>query len=221
MELVKKLNIIRGGIYLVLNPEADTELLLTRLAGALAGGLQAVQIWNNWQAGAARLDIIEAVGQLCQKHSVPLLINQEWELLLHSPWLQGVHFDKIPVNFEHIKKIVNRPFLSGITCSNNLDTVAWADESKLDYVSFCSMFPSPSAGHCDLVMPATVRRARRMTDLPIFVAGGITPQNIIKLKKETPFNGVAVISGILNAVNPQQKVKEYKDALLHPKKVQL
>jgi thiamine-phosphate pyrophosphorylase len=60
-----------------------------------------------------------------------------------------------------------------------------------------------------------------MTDLPIFVAGGISPQNIIKLKKETPFNGVAVISGILNAVNPQQKVKEYKDALLHPKKVQL
>ncbi len=218
---MEKPNAIHGGIYLVLNPDMETGLLLTRLADALAGGLQAVQIWNNWPPGAARLDIIEAAGRLCRQHNVPLLINQEWELLLQSPWLQGVHFDHIPADFDHIKKIVNRSFLSGITCSGNLDTVVWANENKLDYVSFCSMFPSPSAGSCDLVMPATVRQARGMTKLPVFVAGGVTPQNIIKLKKETPFDGVAVISGILSSANPQQKVKEYQAALTQHEKFQL
>ena len=151
---------------------------------------------------------------------MPLLINQEWELLLQSTWLQGVHFDNIPGDFEHIKKTLNRSFLAGITCSGNLDTVVWANENKLDYISFCSMFPSPSAGHCDLVMPATVRQARGITDLPIFVAGGVTPQNVIKLKEEIPFNGVAVISGILSSANPQQKVKEYQAALMHREKFQ-
>ena len=218
---MKKVSSIHRGVYLVLNPVIETELLLTRLAGALAGGLEAVQIWNNWQPGTARLDIIEATGKLCQQHNVPLLINQEWELLLQSPWLQGVHFDDIPADFEHIKKATGKSFLAGITCSSKLETVVWADENRLDYISFCSMFPSPSAGHCDLVMPATVRQAHEMTKLPIFVAGGVTPQNVIKLKKETPFDGVAVISGILSSDNPQQKVKEYRDALTHPEKVQL
>ncbi|MDO3627787.1 thiamine phosphate synthase [Mucilaginibacter sp. BT774] len=217
---MEKLNRINGGIYLVLNPGMETGLLLARLADALAGGLLAVQIWNNWQSGAARLDIIKAAGRLCQQHNVPLLINQEWELLLQSTWLQGVHFDNIPGDFEHIKKTLNRSFLAGITCSGNLDTVVWANENKLDYISFCSMFPSPSAGHCDLVMPATVRQARGITDLPIFVAGGVTPQNVIKLKEEIPFNGVAVISGILSSANPQQKVKEYQAALMHREKFQ-
>ena len=77
----------------------------------------------------------------------------------------------------------------------------------------CAMFPSPSAGSCDIVMPQTVKQARGMTGMPIFVSGGITPENIQLLKKETPFDGVAVISGILSAAHPQQKVKEYKDAL--------
>ena len=126
---MKKLSTIHGGVYLVLNPAMETELLLARLASALAGGLQAVQIWNNWPPGSVRLDIIEAIGQLCGQHNVPLLINQEWELLLQSPWLQGVHFDNIPADFEHIKKIINRSFLTGITCSSNLDTVVWADRN--------------------------------------------------------------------------------------------
>ena len=211
-----EVTMLNGGVYLVLNPEMDTELLLTRLADALSGGLQAVQIWNNWQPGAPRLDVIEAAGRLCIQYNVPLLINQEWELLLQSPWLQGVHFDSIPADFKYIKQTVDRRFIAGITCSNNLDTVTWADEHNLDYISFCSMFPSPSASQCDLVMPATVRQARKLTHLPIFVAGGVTPQNIIELKKITPFDGVAVISGILSSDTPRQKVIEYKDALHRP-----
>jgi thiamine-phosphate pyrophosphorylase len=212
MEIVEE-RLIKGGVYLVLDPSLETELLLTRLAGALTGGLQAVQIWNNWSEGAPRFDIIKAIGQLCKQYNVPLLINQEWELLLQSPWLQGVHFDDIPADFNYIKKTIGRSFVTGITCTSNLDRVIWADNNKLDYISFCSMFPSPSAGHCDIVMPATVREAHQVTKLPIFVAGGVTPQNIVELKKQTPFSGVAVISGILSSANPQQKVKEYHHAL--------
>lgn len=204
---------INGGIYLVLNPAMDTELLLTKLASALNGGLQVVQIWNNWPSEAPRLAIIEAIGKLCEAHKVPLLINQEWELLQQSHWLQGVHFDDVPEDLETIRQSIGRPFLTGITCSGDLEKVRLADEKQVDYISFCSMFPSTSASHCDLVMPAIVRAAKQMTSLPIFVAGGVTPENMISLKQATPFDGVAVISGILSAANPQQQVKSYRAAL--------
>jgi thiamine-phosphate pyrophosphorylase len=213
MEMMETTPKITGGIYLVLDPAMNQNLLLTKLASALTGGLQVVQIWNNWLPGAHKLELIEAIAILCKPYEVPLLINEDWQLLAQSPHLQGVHFDHVPAKFDIIQKTVGQPFLAGITCSGNLDTVIWANENHLDYISFCAMFPSPSAGSCDIVMPATVRQARNITTMPIFVSGGITPDNISLLKKETPFDGVAVISGILSADHPKQKVQLYKDAL--------
>lgn len=204
---------ITGGIYLVLNPAMELNLLLQKLADALKGGIQVVQIWNNWPAGADKLSLIEHIAGLCRFYRVPLLINQEWQLLQASPFLDGVHFDGIPHDFDTIKASIGKSFLAGITCSGNLDDIAWADARGLHYVSFCAMFPSPSAGSCTIVMPATVREAKKMTRMPVFVSGGMTPENIIALKKQTPFDGVAVISGLLSAANPEQKVKQYHEAL--------
>jgi thiamine-phosphate pyrophosphorylase len=204
---------ITGGIYLVVNPAMPVDVLLDKLAVALSGGIQVVQIWNNWPEGMDKLALIGSIAQLCAPYQVPLLINEEWQLLRQTTQLNGVHFDNVPTSFAAIKAAVGRPFLTGITSSDSTQNVIWAHENNLDYISFCSMFPSPSAGSCDIVMPATVRQARVITTLPIFVSGGITPENIISLKKETPFDGVAVISGLLSADDPQQKVQEYKHAL--------
>ena len=204
---------ITGGVYLVLDPAMDKDFFIEKLSSAVKTGLQVVQIWNNWLPGTNRLALIEAIAGICRPYHIPLFINEDWSLLAESPFLDGVHFDQVPVDFAKIKKTIGRPFLAGITCSGNLDTVVWADANGLNYVSFCAMFPSPSAGNCDIVMPATVRQARSLTKLPLFVSGGITVENIVQLKKETPFDGVAVISGILSANDPQQKVKQYQIAL--------
>jgi thiamine-phosphate pyrophosphorylase len=213
MEMKAEQYKINGGIYLVIDPAMDTETLLTKLSAALTAGIQAVQIWDNWKEGDDRLSLITSIGQHCKHYGVPLLINEDWKLLLESEWLQGVHFDHVPNNLASIRKLIAKPFLTGITCSGNLDTVIWAHNNQLDYISFCAMFPSPSAGTCDIVMPATVKKARTLTAMPIFVSGGITPSNIVLLKKETPFDGVAVISGILSSENPGNMVKTYQDAL--------
>lgn len=204
---------ITGGIYLVLDPARPLALILQKLEAALNGGIDVVQIWNNWNEATDKLTLIEAVGSLCRQYKVPLFINEEWQLLTQTLYLDGVHFDTIPENYNLIKEAVKRPFMAGITCSGDLSTVAWADENQLNYVSFCAMFPSPSAGSCSIVMPAVVKKAHESTSLPLFVSGGITPDNIIALKQKTPFDGVAVISGILSADDPEKQVRTYKDAL--------
>ncbi|MCD8739289.1 thiamine phosphate synthase [Mucilaginibacter roseus] len=204
---------IKGGVYLVINPAMERPALLHQLNAALRGGLTAVQIWNNWLPDANKGDYINKVAELCNSYNVPLLVNGDWGLLLSHPELDGVHFDQIPENYVEIQNTVKRRFLAGITCSGDLNAVRWAHANKLDYVSFCAMFPSSSAGSCDIVMPQTVRLAHTLTNLPLFVSGGITPDNIPQLQQRTPFNGVAVISGIMSADDPAQKVKLYHKAL--------
>lgn len=207
---------ITGGVYLVIDPAMDRSLLLSKLAPALKACITAVQLWNNWPPGTDKRAYIAAVSGLCRAYNVPLLIDNDWELLLDAPELDGVHFDTVPENYLEIKRKVARPFIAGITCSGDLEIVRWADKHKFAYVSFCAMFPSTSAGSCTIVMPSTVREARGITNMPLFVSGGITPENMLSLRKLTPFDGVAVISGIMGADDTSLKVRSYQNALNSP-----
>ena len=204
---------ITGGVYLVIDPVMDRSLMLSRLEAALKAGISAVQFWNNWLPGADKLACITAVSAICRAYRVPLLIDNDWELLIGSPYLDGVHFDALPPDYDEIQRKVGRPFIAGITCSGDLDVVRWADKNGLDYVSFCAMFPSASAGSCTIVMPSLVKTAAELNNMPVFVSGGITPENMLSLRQLTPFDGVAVISGIMSAADPFTQVKLYQDAL--------
>jgi thiamine-phosphate pyrophosphorylase len=205
---------INPGIYLVLNPAINKEELLEKLKQALQGGISMLQIWNNWPDGFTlpqKQELIRSIVRIVRGYNVPVLINEEWQLL-HQIELDGVHFDTKPDDFKQIKKVLKRKFIAGITCENNLDTIRWAEEQGLDYISFCSMFPSSSVQSCEIVRPETVKKAKEITDKPIFLSGGINHDNLNELN-HLEFEGIAVISGILNAVNPEKAARTYRNLL--------
>lgn len=203
-----------SGIYLVVDPSVDRTVLLDKVRRALEGGVGILQIWNHWPEGIEREDkeeLIESLLDIAEEYKVHVIINNDWELL-KTTRLDGVHFDEVPVDIKKIKAEVGRDFITGITCSNNLKIVMWADNYNLDYISFCAMFPSPSVNSCEIVDPKTVEKAREITDLPLFLSGGITPENIGDLD-DLDFEGVAVISGILQSDKPKESATAYKRAL--------
>jgi thiamine-phosphate pyrophosphorylase len=203
---------IKGGLYLVVDPAPGIAVLLPKVEQAIKGGVDVIQVWNNWQVGQNKTELIHLLCGLAHQYNIPVLINEEWQLLQTTD-LDGFHSDTIPGNIDEIRSAVGRPFIFGITCGNNLNTVNWATQNKADYISFCSMFPSPSAGVCEIVNKETVIAARRLTTMPIFVAGGITLANIEELRS-TQIDGVALISGIMKADNVQLTTKEFKEKLL-------
>lgn len=202
---------ITGGVYLVFDPAPGIEAVLPIVQQAIEGGISVVQIWNHFQATQNKIAFAESICRIAHPQGIPVLMNDDWQLLLHTA-LDGVHFDTPPENIETIRQQVNRPMLCGITCGNQLDRIYWANEHQLDYVSFCSLFPSASAGACEIVSPETVKQARQLTQLPIFLAGGITLQNLPQLAV-TGFNGVALISAISKAPQPQQAAAAFSQQL--------
>lgn len=202
---------ITGGVYLVVDPSMDETQLFSKLQQVLEQEIAAVQIWDHWLKTTNKKLVIEKLCALCHTHNVPVLINNDWQLLNEFN-LDGVHFDEIPANVEEVRKNLGREFIVGITCNNDLSTVEWATKHKLDYVSFCSVFPSSTSNSCDLVSFDTIRKARQIASLPIFLAGGISLDNMNKLK-ELDFDGVAVISGIMNQEDPALATRKYLSEL--------
>lgn len=213
MDMTNKKNIF-GGLYLVLDPAMKQNILLSRLQDALKAGVQVLQIWNNWPSAFdlnQKKEFIQTVTEMAERYSVPVLINEEWVLVPGSN-LAGVHLDNIPEDFSQLRQTLPPDAIVGITCGNDLSMVEWAESQQLDYISFCAMFPSSSVSGCEIVTPETVQRARLMTSMPLFVSGGIRPDNI-RLLRDLGIAGVAIISGIMNQEQPQEAVNNYTQAL--------
>lgn len=198
---------IDKGIYLIVDPSMDLEQILTKLKKVLHLPISAVQIWDNFPQDFDEKTFVESIVTTCHAFRRPVIINNRWESLMQFSF-DGVHFDIIPDNYEEILRTINRPFLRGLTCNNDLDTVRWAHFHRFDYISFCSVFPSSTANSCELINLEVVRKAINEFNLPVYLAGGITPHNLTQLS-DIAYHGIAVVSGIMLANDPLQAALQY------------
>lgn len=202
---------LKGGLYLVIDPSMNLNELLLKTEEALKGGIDVLQIWNHWKDETTKIDVIQNIVLLSHQYFVPVLINENIELLNDTD-VDGIHFDEIPQDFEQLQSSFKSNTIIGITCGNNFNKIEWAIANKIDYISFCSVFPSASVNTCDLVNKEIILKARAATDMPIFLSGGIDLTNIDTLI-DTKMDGIAVVSGIMKADNPKQASQQYQQAL--------
>lgn len=206
---------IKGGVYLVLDPASLDNDKLQKVEQALQSGLAAIQLWDHWNDVKDRHTVVQQVVKLARPFHVPVLVNENWELLTETD-ADGIHFDKPSENLSLIRGAIGKPLITGITCGNNLDTVQYAIDEKMDYISFCSVFPSGSANSCEWVKPATMAAARALTDMPIFAAGGITADNLHQILP-TGLDGIAVINSIMKADDPAAVTSQFNQILQQQK----
>ncbi|WP_439484173.1 thiamine phosphate synthase [Cyclobacterium plantarum] len=210
---MKKLNLQpQRGIYLIIDPadrpESECFSILEKLCRY---PIIALQIWDHFRESQDRLKFIHRVCQLAQPYPFPVLINNRWEWIKETG-ADGVHFDTLPENLDGIKEALPDKSIFGITCNNDQELIDKAEEKGFDYLSFCSLFPSPTANSCDLVSFETIRETEKKSRLPLFLAGGIDLHNLPRLN-ELSYSGVAVISGIMQAADPCKAMEEYLNQL--------
>ena len=205
---------VKSGLYLIIDPSIEMHLLLQKVESALKGGVSIIQILDNFKPNTCKILIIESVVILAHRFNVPVLINQD---VSYANIVDGVHFDEIPEDFDSIRLAISSNSIIGITCSNNLDKIEWAVRHHLDYVSIGAVFPTNSVSDYEIVNKETIGKARTYTDVPIFLAGGISLDNM-KLLSDTGLDGIAVISGIMNAEDPEKSATDYKKALIDIKR---
>lgn len=202
---------IGRGVYVVVDPAMERNTLLEQLEKIKDENLAAVQIWDNFSQAENLEDLFDSIVRIFQQTKTPVLINNQWKALEKHAF-DGVHFDRIPSELTLINKEINRPFIKGITLTNDLYVAEKAEELRFDYLSFCSVFPSKTSNSCELVSFESIKKCKEITSMPIFLSGGITPDNITSLK-ELSFAGVAVVSGIMNAIDPLETLHKYETKL--------
>ena len=207
--------VLRDGLYAITDSNLipATELA-ARVAQAIAGGATVIQYREKQLATVERHRQAAELAELCQRHAVTFLINDDVELAA-AVGAAGVHLGKDDTVIRAARARLGTRAIIGVSCYNRLQRAQAAAAAGADYVAFGRFFPShtkPAAVQAD---PVLLEQARRQLALPLVAIGGITPENGGPLLAAGA-NLLAVIHGIFGQPDVQAAAQRYKE-LFDPK----
>ena len=168
--------LLAAGLYLISNDD-PLPLLLAKLDAALATGAIALLQYRRKQTATAEREAeATQILALCQRHAVPLIINDD--VALAERLGCGVHLGQSDGSLIEARQRLGQAAMIGRTCHDSLDFARQAVADGASYAAFGAVYPSATKPHAQLVSLATLRHAKQQLSVPICVIGGLTAENI-------------------------------------------
>lgn len=193
------------GVYAITSAELSDEQTVVAVEKAIRGGARAVQF--RAKAGRPRQAPAERLLALCQRENIPLIVNDDI-VLARAIGADGVHLGKEDETIEKAKTLLGERAIIGISCYDSLERALKAQAQGAAYIAFGRFFPSKTKPHAASASLETVRRARKILQIPIVAIGGITPSNGHLLLKAGA-DLLAVIEGIFGQEDSQKAAESY------------
>ena len=196
-----------SGLYAVTPDLADTALLLTQTAAALAGGVKLVQYRNKTAGKNLRCEQAAALRELCRRHNAALIINDHVELACEID-ADGVHVGADDASVAAARARLGSGKIIGASCYKDLQLGLAAAAQGADYVAFGSFYASavkPGAARAPL---SILQAARQQVALPVVAIGGITLNNAGELIRAGA-SAVAVISALFAAPDIEAAARSF------------
>jgi thiamine-phosphate pyrophosphorylase len=148
------------------------------------------------------------VRELLAGTGIPLIINDRIDVAL-AVGADGVHLGQTDMHIADARRLVGHSMLIGISAECVEDAVR-AQAEGADYIGISPIFSTPTktdtAPALGLDGVALIRAA---VSLPLVGIGGVKPGNATEVLR-AGCNGVAVVSAIVSAPDPQQAAAELK-----------
>jgi thiamine-phosphate pyrophosphorylase len=178
------------------------------VAAAVAGGVTCVQLREKNCGTREFVAQARAVRKLLAGTNVPLIINDRLDVAL-AVEADGVHLGQTDMDIADVRRMVGKDMLIGISAECVEDAVR-AEAEGADYVGISPVFSTPTktdtAPALGLRGVALIRAA---VSLPLVGIGGVKPGNAADII-QAGCDGVAVVSAIVSAPDPEKAALELK-----------
>ena len=119
----------------------------------------------------------------------------------------GVHVGQSDIDAMSIRKLIGEDKIIGVS-ARNVEEAKIAKENGADYLGIGAMFSTSTKDDAKEVSFETLRQITEKVNLPFVLIGGITLDNVDKLKQFNP-DGYALVSGILAVDDIGKRVGEW------------
>jgi thiamine-phosphate pyrophosphorylase len=203
------------GVYLVTDEGLSAGRSTVEVVeAAVRGGVDVVQLREKPASVSERYDLGRKLREITREAGVPLVVNDRVDLATALD-ADGVHLgdDDLPVSAA--REQLGEEAIIGRSVSTP-EAARRAEAAGADYLGVGAVFPTDSKDDIPdeeyAVGLDRVRAVREATDLPFVGIGGVTPENAADVV-QAGADGVAVISAITGADDPEAATRELRDAV--------
>jgi len=199
-------------VYLITQPYSPEhkDMYFANLEAALRGGVTLVQLREKALSTRDLLQLALKVKQMTAAYHVPLIINDRLDIAL-AAGADGLHVGQEDLPVSLVRRFLGKDKIIGASAKTVQQARQAVDEGA-DYLGVGSIFPTTSKTDAALISIETVRLIKQLVSLPVVAIGGISLSNIDALENED-LAGVAVISAILSADDPEQIAHRFKEVM--------
>lgn len=162
---------------------------------SIKGGATIIQLREKHISDDEFLVLALKAKKVCNKYNVPLIINDNIEVMLKSD-ADGIHVGQSDLNAKRVRELIGPNKILGVSVGN-LEEAKIAIKNGADYLGVGAIFPTNTKDDAILVSLNELRNISLNVNIPVVAIGGIHLDTIKELKN-TCINGVAVISEIFS-----------------------
>jgi thiamine-phosphate pyrophosphorylase len=180
--------------------------VLEVVRAAVRGGVSVVQLRDPLAKTGALVAQARALRELLAPLGIPLIVNDRVDVAL-AAGADGVHVGQSDMPAEDARALLGPERLLGLSVSSPLQLSA-AALGAVDYLGVGPVFDTPTKPDADPALGyAGLRALCSEARLPAVAIGGIHAGNAARVL-ETGVNGLAVVSAICAAEDPEHAARE-------------
>lgn len=195
-------------LYLVTDDQQDLNTLCRVVKQAIAGGVSLVQVREKQGDVRTFIERAAAVKAVLSGSGVPLIINDRVDVALAVD-ADGVHLGQSDMPATLARQLLGPDKLIGLSVENE-QQFEQAQSLPVDYLGLSAIFATPTKTN-------TVKHwgldglnwAMARSRLPMVAIGGLNTSNIAAVA-QTSVHGIALVSAISHAPDPQQAARELR-----------
>ena len=186
----------------------DKKMFFEKIEEALQGGVTILQLREKELDEDSFINEAIEVKNICRKHGVPLIINDNVNVALKSG-ADGVHVGIEDMPIDEIRRTVPDSFIIGATCKT-VEQAQSAERLGADYMGVGAVFPSPTKKNAVRITREQLKEICASVSIPAVAIGGITLENVDELKGGG-MSGIAVVSAVFSADDIQKAASLLKE----------
>ncbi len=173
----------------------------------LDAGARLFQYRDKTSSSRELLHASQALGLTVRQRGGTFLVNDRADIS-HLAGASGVHLGQDDLSVAATREVAGNACLIGLS-THNLRQFKAAGESSADYIAVGPIFSTSGKRNPDPVVGIDfIQTVRKLTSKPIVAIGGITLERAREVI-DAGADSVAVISDILKAKNPADRVRQY------------
>lgn len=186
----------------------DKKVFFEKIEEALQGGVTILQLREKELDEDSFINEAIEVKNICRKHGVPLIINDNVNVALKSG-ADGVHVGIEDMPIDEIRRTVPDSFIIGATCKT-VEQAQSAERLGADYMGVGAVFPSPTKKNAVRITREQLKEICASVSIPAVAIGGISLKNVDELKGGG-MSGIAVVSAVFSADDIQKAASLLKE----------